>query len=614
METSRLEIGYVAAEYLVSAEHPSPQRVKDRLDAVIARELPRTLARAFDSWFSDGDPSIWIIQQLNIEAAINVASEPEHITRALTAQLARSLGAAFQDGNQTNVRHFPSRAAYLASFLSDLTFGTAWSQWYYESFTGLNPLPLSAALRTAICDEIATGKMALSLLATAELQRVVHSLTLQDARQVLQRLAEERSAGEEFRCREAVVRAIPKNAVALAKLGDEWRRALYLFIAVSREDKELGGAPLRNAALSTVRLGDQLSKSSVDESHPLGVASTSGELSSLYLAAGSDAQVPLDPRSTALGGIFLILPHLDELPLVEAVRDWPHVDEAAAISLVRFLVLLKCCGGEGSESAFYDPLLRDLLLIPPTLFPEGLRTWQSQLKREHFENFLATLLKWQRSRGAIGGKEQLLTVSRFRGLSLMVLVDATRGLWLLVDGYLPHQPQKIIEALRPPVAMLMEEEGVLYSDPSLISPLQANFAALNVINVSDHVTELAEAGMRGIDAVLARLDKLPDELEFLTLSASFKITRPLDLVLSIVAQHLLRGIAWRLPGFAQSNLAYLSRNFLDFSASIEEEPARRVVRVDRPPLHLVLNMTGMMRQSYRLSWLDERPFALFQGD
>src|SRR5437660_842672 len=185
METSRLEIGCVAAQYLVSAKHPSPQRVKDRLDTVIARELPRILARAFDSWFSDGDPSIWIIQQLNIEAAINVAGAPEHITRALTAQLARSLGAAFQDGNQNNVRHFPSRAAYLASFLSDLAFGTAWSQWYYESFGGLKLLPLSAALRTAICDEIATGKMALSLLATADLQKVVHSLTLQDARQVL---------------------------------------------------------------------------------------------------------------------------------------------------------------------------------------------------------------------------------------------------------------------------------------------------------------------------------------------------------------------------------------------------------------------------------------------
>ena len=250
METSRLEIGCAAISYLVPAAHPSPLRVRDRLDAVIERELPRTLARAFDSWFSESDQSIWIIRQLNIETAVNVAGEPEQISRVFAAELARRLSAAFQDGNQDNVRHFRNRAEYLASFLSDLASGTAWSQWYYESFAGLKALPLSAALRTAIGGEVATGKMALGLLATAELQKIVDSLTLQDARQLLERLAEEGPAGDEFRCREAVVKAIPKNAAVLTKLGDEWRRALYLFIAASREDNELGGAPLRDAALT----------------------------------------------------------------------------------------------------------------------------------------------------------------------------------------------------------------------------------------------------------------------------------------------------------------------------------------------------------------------------
>ena len=133
----------------------------------------------------------------------------------------------------------------------------------------------------------------------------------------------------------------------------------------------------------------------------------------------------------------------------------------------------------------------------------------------------------------------------------MVLIDAGRGLWLLVDKYLPHRLQKIIDIARVLACrMLVEEEGVLYSDPSLISLLRANFAELNIVNMSDHVMDPAEAELRGVDAILARLDKLPDELEFLTLPGSFKIARPLDLVLSIAAQHLLRGFAWRLPGFA----------------------------------------------------------------
>jgi hypothetical protein len=74
----------------------------------------------------------------------------------------------------------------------------------------------------------------------------------------------------------------------------------------------------------------------------------------------------------------------------------------------------------------------------------------------------------------------------------------------------------------------------------------------------------------------------------------------------------MRAFAWRLPGFASSNLRYLWGNFLDFSASLDEETDRRVVRVGRPPLRLVLGLTGSTRQSYRLSWLDERPLTLFE--
>ena len=75
----------------------------------------------------------------------------------------------------------------------------------------------------------------------------------------------------------------------------------------------------------------------------------------------------LPPPAPLLARCFLILPRLDELPLAEATRNWPHAEEAAAISLVRWLVLLKCCGSENSERAFYDPLLRELLLIPPSV-------------------------------------------------------------------------------------------------------------------------------------------------------------------------------------------------------------------------------------------------------
>jgi hypothetical protein len=611
METSRLEIGRATIRYLVPARHPAPLRVRDRLDGVIERELPTTLARAFDSWFSDNDPSIWIIQQLDIHACLNAAAEPEQISRHLAAQLARHLSKALQDGDHNNVRHFGNRADYLARFLSDLASGAAWSQWYYESFTGLKSLPVPAALRTAICNDVATGKTALGLLPPVELQQVLNELTSQDARRILERFAEDDAAVEEAVCREAVAGAM-SNVVGLTKLADESRRALYLFIVATRETIEASGAPLLAAVLAAAKLTDHLSGESAAEKQKLIAAYARKEARS---PTDSAARMGTDLRTTAFGEIFLLLPRLDEMPLSEATREWPDSNGVAAVSLARWLVLLACCGREQSVRAFYDPLLRDLLSIPLTLSPGTLRQWQARLTPRHLEGFMAALIEWQSSRGATEGKEQLLvSATRSATPSELVLIDAARGLCLRIDRHLTRKPQKIIQSVRASLEMLLEQEGVLYSDPSLVPPLRENFPQLHVIDLSDRAIAPAETETRGIDAIIARLDKLQDDLEFLRLPAHLRIARPFGRALTVAAQQLLREFARRLPGFAGSNLPYLSRNFLAFGASIEEDDTRRIVRIGRPPLHLILNMTGMTRQTYRLSWLDERPFALFQQE
>src|SRR5207244_2770003 len=54
--------------------------------------------------------------------------------------------------------------------------------------------------------------------------------------------------------------------------------------------------------------------------------------------ATDDKNAAPGPRSTAFGGVFLLLPLLDELPLAEATHGWPHADEAAAITLGRVLL------------------------------------------------------------------------------------------------------------------------------------------------------------------------------------------------------------------------------------------------------------------------------------
>ena len=90
---------------------------------------------------------MWIIRQLNIETAVNVTGEPEHISRALTTQIARNLGATLRDENQDNVRHFLIALNTWRAFCLTWRLGTHGAEWYYESFAGLKALPLSSALR-----------------------------------------------------------------------------------------------------------------------------------------------------------------------------------------------------------------------------------------------------------------------------------------------------------------------------------------------------------------------------------------------------------------------------------------------------------------------------------
>jgi hypothetical protein len=142
--------------------------------------------------------------------------------------------------------------------------------------------------------------------------------------------------------------------------------------------------------------------------------------------------------------------------------------------------------------------------------------------------------------------------------------------------------------------------------------LWSSFPGLRLISFLDESLQ-TDGEVKPLLETLTRVHKVSDDLTFLALPRSLRIKANLDLALSIVTQQLLRNLAWRLPGFAESKLCYLAANFLEFTASLEEESAYRVVRLGRPPLNLVLSLTGMVRGGYQLSWLADRPFVLTQG-
>ena len=604
---SRLLIRRFHAQYQISRDHPAPERTRSRLDDAVTRGLAQTLAHALAPWFSKSDASVWLIRQLDVELDVNAGLAEELVTRTWAAQIARSAVVSVQAGSDgENVMGFANRAAYLARFLADLAEGRAWGKWYYEGFEGLRPLPVSAALRTAVCEQPATGREALRLLQPFELDHVLRALSAQDTLRVLDRFAETDASGDEFLCFQAVW------SIWTFQVGEDWRNALRLYLDASRDT--IGGLPLRAAALALLRLQRGLSNGKVS----LVTILTNGDIAALYESVGaSDAEMlaPLlrcppewvqevsaqllaqntgsvaaetvaspGPRQTNFGGLFLLLPLIDELPLDEATHGWPDTENVSAVALARFLLLIKSCGQPCGHYVFHDFLLRDLLSISPAFSLDALADWQKAVSASHLQLFLKTLETWHSKRGAIRGETLILALvspsalSQGRG-SPTILIDVARGIWLTTTDYSACNPKRLIGSLERCLSADTLENANLLCDPVLMEFLRAAFPDRQALSLDDAAVSKLAGEDDAVAGILARLDKLPGDFNYLSLPKSWRISPAFDRALSVGTQGLLRSFAWRLPGFASSNLPYLYSKFLDFAGSMEEEPARRVVRL-----------------------------------
>ena len=79
----RLMIHQLQAQYLVSNEHPSPDRLKLALDEAVARGLPQALTSALAPWFRKTDSSVWLIRSLEVDVDLNADWGREQLARCL---------------------------------------------------------------------------------------------------------------------------------------------------------------------------------------------------------------------------------------------------------------------------------------------------------------------------------------------------------------------------------------------------------------------------------------------------------------------------------------------------------------------------------------------------
>lgn len=140
-------------------------------------------------------------------------------------------------------------------------------------------------------------------------------------------------------------------------------------------------------------------------------------------------------------------------------------------------------------------------------------------------------------------------------------------------------------------------------------------ALRNLFGIPDvSVAEIAR-GLRETRPRADAHDALPSrDRRWLSFDRRVGIASAWNSSLALEAHRALRSFARRIPGFADASARYLWENFLSSDASLEYEDPRIVVRYGRPPLHLMLTLTGMTRGLEAGHDAQDRPVIVFARD
>jgi hypothetical protein len=329
------------------------------------------------------------------------------VAGSLVQSLARALAGA---GDGDNVLRFDSRAAHLARFLVDRAAGTG-DRWYYRRFDGLRRLPCALAIATAVRADVPEGLAALQSLAVDERTQVLRALGPNGAARVLEAFA---ATSGRSTVRECIGDAADRWLEHRAQFSDVTLRALAIFVAVAdehRRGQELGAAIafVARAAEAIERRKSESAASSnsafdgddtaIGAHHPRRsrVDSLDEELFASAvrcLERGIDTPAPspvAERFSTALGGIFLLLPDLD----VDALRVAQlRLDDDEAINLrcVSQLTLALCLDAL-SPTLWLEGPIRDLFGVPPALDMAAAWRGATDEQRDQIAQFVDATLK-----------------------------------------------------------------------------------------------------------------------------------------------------------------------------------------------------------------------------
>lgn len=648
LASNRLRIHRLRMDCVVPSDHPSPERVSRHVAEVAQRNLVPTLCAMIERAFVESDPSLYFIKRLDVSMDVNVGWEAEQLARHFAKRTIQHLYAEVGSaGNGSNVVRFRNPAEYLASFLSDLVQGQAWTKWYYSPFDGVRVLPLSAAIRTVLENHAAHALSALHALDSQGLRQLFTSLTRADSERIVESLAGETSTGDQAVAYHSVTEALKDLPYAELKRLSPESGTLWLYIE-TRRDLSLSNRFVSEAAYAVCRCVHHINEASARDRERLFHMLKTGDLSKVdasVIAKAADWLVPLLSRpeawrtefvnllvhegrspaqgqsgsgepiqSTPFGGIFFLLPLFAELPLEAYLPNTRDIDGVAIEAVLRLLILTKVYGGQEAVAVSRDPVVQELCGVPPgavsrSLFVEcqrrltvpDLERMARQMVQQGFNIDKETQPLW------------VLTTTATKHGALTLLLDAKRGTWQWAVRSSSNRADLIMRKVRQTLDEWPAGVCLMACDAPYYLGLKSMGLFEKVLDI-DASREEQKEERQLLLAIPHHISSLSEELDHLSLPSLFGISQARDRALSVIAQTNLKYFASRLPGFAWSTPQYLVGNLLDCRATIEREPERRIVRLSRPPLHLLLNTTGLNRREYTLPWVDRHPFMLFPED
>lgn len=444
---------------------------------------------------------VWLVRRLDVHAAVASGTTERATANSLAVALVRELDRVLDAGpDAADVRWYPDRAAFLEQWLVDLSAGTAAAGWEYRGFTADTA---AAAIRLRAEAEPANVWEALRRLPAADLDAVLGLLAPADASAVVHSVA----TGHDTRTVPGLVGSATRFAVS-GRLSQSPQHATLLLLLSDDAHPHQPGPVDANRASEVARVVLAVRNCSWHERGSLlqalrdadwGTATRLGTTGAVEALAGWPAQVRIDavtellrassPETvatpagyTALGGQFLLLPLLAEIPLAAATSEWPALDDTPPHVL---LGALATTGVLGNPLVLTDPYFRLGTGLPQYSFAD-LARWIEAVNAARLAAMSDALTEVMRQRAhevpADGNDSELLVPGlpraaadavrvasstllrelsyRLPGMATASVAHLRRNL-LALDAYVTVDDERVVVQLgSPPLNLLLSLTGM----------------------------------------------------------------------------------------------------------------------------------------------------------